>query len=246
MIPAVGEGGDVPKRGGVCDGPRGPSLGREGSRCDLSRRTQRAVVTKKIFPALQAMTRRGHLDGPVVGVARSDWTLEQFRARARESIERHGPFDEATFARLRERLRYAQASLAAMDGAAAFGAAHNRPSATRRRPPSPRPWCPRGRPRHAGSVRIGSDSVHPLVEARRQRGEPTIQRPVLLGDEIDARQIRRASDTGHHADLPEWTRRCRALGSAAFLCAWRQSKPAGRHCRAAARRSPPSARTSGT
>jgi len=119
------------------------------------RRTQRAVVTKKIFPALQAMTRRGHLDGPVVGVARSDWTLEQFRARARESIERHGPFDEATFARLRERLRYAQASLAAMDGAAAFGAAHNRPSATRRRPPSPRPWCPRGRPRHAGSVRIG-------------------------------------------------------------------------------------------
>ena len=236
----------MPKRGGVCDGPRGPSPGREGSRCDLLRRTQRAVVTKKIFPALQAMTRRGRLDGPVVGVARSDWTLEQFRARARESIERHGPFDEATFARLRERLRYAQASLAAMDGAAAFGAAHNRPSATRRRPPSPRPWCPRGRPRHAGSVRIGSDSVHPLVEARRQRGEPTIQRPVLLGDEIDARQIRRASDTGHHADLPEWTRRCRALGSAAFLCAWRQSKPAGRHCRAAARRSPPSARTSGT
>jgi len=44
-------------------------------------------VTKKIFPALQAMTRRGHLDGPVVGVARSDWTLEQFRARARESID---------------------------------------------------------------------------------------------------------------------------------------------------------------
>jgi len=204
------------------------------------------LAYKKIFPALDAMTRRGHLDVPVVGVARSDWTLEQFRARARESIERHGPFDEATFARLRKRLRYAQASRAAMDGAAAFGAAHNRPSATRRRPPSPRPWCPRGRPRHAGSVRIGSDSVHPLVEARRQRGEPTIQRPVLLGDEIDARQIRRASDTGHHADLPEWTRRCRALGSAAFLCAWRQSKPAGRHCRAAARRSPPSARTSGT
>src|SRR3989442_11921614 len=64
------------------------------------------LAYKKIFPALQAMTRRGHLDGPVVGVARSDWTLEQFRARARESIERHGPFDEATFARLRERLRY--------------------------------------------------------------------------------------------------------------------------------------------
>src|SRR5207253_2891188 len=64
------------------------------------------LAYKKIFPALDARTRRGHLDVPVVGVARSDWTLEQFRARARESIERHGRFDEATFARLRERLRY--------------------------------------------------------------------------------------------------------------------------------------------
>jgi glucose-6-phosphate 1-dehydrogenase len=64
------------------------------------------LAYKKIFPALHAMTRRGHLDVPVVGVARSDWTLEQFRARARESIERHGRFDEATFSRLCERLRY--------------------------------------------------------------------------------------------------------------------------------------------
>ena len=64
------------------------------------------LAYKKIFPALQAMTRRGHLDVPVVGVARSEWTLEQFRARARESIEKHGHFDAATFARLAERLRY--------------------------------------------------------------------------------------------------------------------------------------------
>jgi glucose-6-phosphate 1-dehydrogenase len=64
------------------------------------------LAYKKIFPALNAMTRRGHLDVPVVGVAKSDWTLEQFRGRARESIERHGRFDEATFSRLRERLRY--------------------------------------------------------------------------------------------------------------------------------------------
>jgi glucose-6-phosphate 1-dehydrogenase len=64
------------------------------------------LAYKKIFPALQAMTRRGPLDVPVVGVARSDWTLEQFRTRARESIQQHGRFDEATFSRLRERLRY--------------------------------------------------------------------------------------------------------------------------------------------
>jgi glucose-6-phosphate 1-dehydrogenase len=64
------------------------------------------LAYKKIFPALQAMTRRGHLDIPVVGVARSDWTLEQFRARARESVGRHGGVDEAAFAKLCERLRY--------------------------------------------------------------------------------------------------------------------------------------------
>src|SRR5205823_6175913 len=33
-------------------------------------------------------------------------TLEQFRARARESIEKHGSFSEPDFARLRQRLRY--------------------------------------------------------------------------------------------------------------------------------------------
>jgi glucose-6-phosphate 1-dehydrogenase len=64
------------------------------------------LAYKKIFPALQAMARRGHLDVPVVGVARSDWTLEEFRARARDSVEKHGRFDEAVFAKLRERLRY--------------------------------------------------------------------------------------------------------------------------------------------
>ncbi len=64
------------------------------------------LAYKKILPALQAMTQRGHLDVPVVGVARSDWTLEQFRARVRESVLRHGHFDEAVFAKLRERLRY--------------------------------------------------------------------------------------------------------------------------------------------
>ncbi len=64
------------------------------------------LAGKKIFPALQAMTRRGHLEVPVVGVANSDWTLEQFRARAQESIAEHGHFDAPTFLRLRERLRY--------------------------------------------------------------------------------------------------------------------------------------------
>ena len=48
------------------------------------------LVFKKIFPALQAMVQRGRLDMPVIGVARSPWTLEEFRARAKESLEKHG------------------------------------------------------------------------------------------------------------------------------------------------------------
>ena len=64
------------------------------------------LAYKKIFPALQAMTRRGRLDVPVIGVAKSGWSLEQFRARARESLERHGGIDEKAFAALVSRLRY--------------------------------------------------------------------------------------------------------------------------------------------
>src|SRR4029077_20564256 len=64
------------------------------------------LAYKKIFPALYAMARRGHLDLPVIGVARSEWSLDEFRAHARESIGQRGEVDEAAFAVLRERLRY--------------------------------------------------------------------------------------------------------------------------------------------
>lgn len=64
------------------------------------------LIYKKIFPALYAMEQRGYLQVPVIGVARSDWTIEKFRARALASIEKHDGFDEAVFAKLQERLRY--------------------------------------------------------------------------------------------------------------------------------------------
>jgi glucose-6-phosphate 1-dehydrogenase len=72
------------------------------------------LAYKKIFPALYGMTGRGHLDMPVIGVARSEWSLEEFRARARESVEKHaGPVDEAIMAKLLERLRYVSGDYAA-------------------------------------------------------------------------------------------------------------------------------------
>jgi glucose-6-phosphate 1-dehydrogenase len=64
------------------------------------------LAYKKIFPALQAMARRGHLNVPVIGVARAGWTLDQLKARARDSVEKHGGLDPAAFARLSSLLRY--------------------------------------------------------------------------------------------------------------------------------------------
>lgn len=64
------------------------------------------LAYKQIFPALYAMARRGHLNIPVIGLARQPWTDEQLRARARESIEASGDVDPAVFERLASQLSY--------------------------------------------------------------------------------------------------------------------------------------------
>jgi glucose-6-phosphate 1-dehydrogenase len=64
------------------------------------------LAYKKIFPALQALIRRGDLDMPIVGIARAGWNLDQLRQRARESLEAHGGVDPDAFAKLSARLRY--------------------------------------------------------------------------------------------------------------------------------------------
>jgi glucose-6-phosphate 1-dehydrogenase len=64
------------------------------------------LAYKKIFPALQAMVKRGHLTVPVIGVAKAGWNLEQLRARAQDSVEHHGGIDPAAFAQLCGLLRY--------------------------------------------------------------------------------------------------------------------------------------------
>jgi glucose-6-phosphate 1-dehydrogenase len=64
------------------------------------------LAYKKIFPALQAMAKRGHLDVPVIGVAKAGWKLDEFRARARDSVEQHGGLDPRGFETLCGLLRY--------------------------------------------------------------------------------------------------------------------------------------------
>ena len=56
------------------------------------------------FRSLYRLERRGLLDCPIVGVAVDDWTVEQLKERARESIVGTGePLDEAVFKRLTDR-----------------------------------------------------------------------------------------------------------------------------------------------
>ena len=71
------------------------------------------LAYKKIFPALQAMVKRGHLNVPVIGVARSAWNLDQLRQRVHDSLERHGGVDAAAFEKLSGLLRYVQGDYAA-------------------------------------------------------------------------------------------------------------------------------------
>ena len=64
------------------------------------------LAFEQIFPALQALTQSGHLGMPVVGVAKPDWTIEQLRDRARDSITTHGTLDARAFTALAGRLAY--------------------------------------------------------------------------------------------------------------------------------------------
>jgi glucose-6-phosphate 1-dehydrogenase len=66
---------------------------------------------KMTFPALFRMERRGELTVPIVGVAHSEWTVDDLRLRARESIEQYGGGIETSeeaqaFDRLVARLSY--------------------------------------------------------------------------------------------------------------------------------------------
>ena len=64
------------------------------------------LAYKKIFPALQAMVKHGTLNVPVVGVAKAGWNLDQLRARAKDSLEKHCGVDAAAFEKLSGLLRY--------------------------------------------------------------------------------------------------------------------------------------------
>src|ERR1700737_1187237 len=65
------------------------------------------LAHKKIFPALYHMVQHGHLDAPVIGVARAGPTNEHLKERVRDSIQQQGgEIDQGALAKLLKLLRY--------------------------------------------------------------------------------------------------------------------------------------------
>jgi glucose-6-phosphate 1-dehydrogenase len=64
------------------------------------------LAYKQIFPALQSMIRRGHLDMPIIGVAKSGWGLDDLKKRAHDSLSEHGGVDKEAFEKLTSLLGY--------------------------------------------------------------------------------------------------------------------------------------------
>jgi glucose-6-phosphate 1-dehydrogenase len=64
------------------------------------------LAYKQIFPSLQRLAKRGKLNGPVIGVAKAGWNLDQLKARAKDSIEKHGGADRDGLPKLLDHMRY--------------------------------------------------------------------------------------------------------------------------------------------
>jgi glucose-6-phosphate 1-dehydrogenase len=64
------------------------------------------LAYKQIFPALQGLIRDEGFNLPIIGVAKAGWTLDQFKARAKDSLEHHGGIDQAAFDTLMGLLQY--------------------------------------------------------------------------------------------------------------------------------------------
>ncbi|MGH6864367.1 MAG: glucose-6-phosphate dehydrogenase, partial [Methylocella sp.] len=64
------------------------------------------LAFKQIFPALQGLVCDEGLDVPIIGVAKAGWSLDQLKARAKDSLSSHGGLDTNGFVKLASLLRY--------------------------------------------------------------------------------------------------------------------------------------------
>jgi glucose-6-phosphate 1-dehydrogenase len=64
------------------------------------------LAFQQIFPTLQQLIRDEGLTVPIIGVAKAGWNLDQVRARAKDSLEKHGGADPDALRKLTGLLRY--------------------------------------------------------------------------------------------------------------------------------------------
>jgi glucose-6-phosphate 1-dehydrogenase len=93
-------------RGGKCPPGNGPIMTTVHSDALVFFGATGDLAYKQIFPSLQGMVKRGHLNVPVIGVAKAPWTLDQLKARAKDSLEKHGGVDAAAWEKLSGLLHY--------------------------------------------------------------------------------------------------------------------------------------------
>src|SRR5437764_13556190 len=67
------------------------------------------LAHKEIFPALQVLVQQGHFDVPIIGVAKSRWSLARLKERATDSLKHHGRVDPESLVKLSPRLSYVDA-----------------------------------------------------------------------------------------------------------------------------------------
>jgi glucose-6-phosphate 1-dehydrogenase len=64
------------------------------------------LAYKQVFTSIQGLIRDEGLNVPIIGVAKSGWTLDKLKARAKDSLEKHGRIDQDAFKKMLELLRY--------------------------------------------------------------------------------------------------------------------------------------------
>ena len=64
------------------------------------------LAYKQIFPSLLRLVRDEGVNVPIIGVAKSDWKLDQLKDRAKDSLDHHGGADPELFQKLAALLRY--------------------------------------------------------------------------------------------------------------------------------------------
>lgn len=73
------------------------------------------LARKKIFPALYSMVHNGHLDIPIIVLARAGRTLDTLKQMARDSIQAAGDYEPECFDKLAALMRYADGDYANPD-----------------------------------------------------------------------------------------------------------------------------------